>query len=94
MAVKKAARKPYGKPPRYRLLDHTLITRGASVGVIGQKRPTQFHLESATYDWFGLVRVGRNGFDSRWRYHVFIDLRALRSHFAHTICLFFYAFCA
>jgi len=46
-------------------LDHTLITRGASVGVIGQKRPTSIHLESATYDWFGLPRVGRNGFDSR-----------------------------
>jgi hypothetical protein len=45
--------------------DHTLITRGASVGVIGQKRPTRIHLESSTYDWFGLVRVSRNGFDSR-----------------------------
>ena len=47
-------------------LDHTLITRRASVGVIGQKRPTFIDLESATYDWFGLVRVGRNGFDSRY----------------------------
>jgi hypothetical protein len=32
-------------------LDHTLITRRASVGVIGQKRPTFIDLESATYDW-------------------------------------------
>src|SRR5579863_4373155 len=47
-------------------LDHTLITRGASVGVIGQKRPPCIYLESSTYDWFGLPRVGRNGFDSRW----------------------------
>ena len=46
-------------------LDHTLITRGASLGVIGQKRETWFHLEAATYDWFGPVRVGRNAFDSR-----------------------------
>ena len=46
--------------------DHTLITRGASVGVIGQKRPTCIHLESATYDWFGLVQVARNGFESRF----------------------------
>jgi hypothetical protein len=58
-------------------LDHTLITRRASVGVIGQKRPTLIQLESATYDWFGLVRMDRNGFDSRWRYHVFIYLRRL-----------------
>jgi hypothetical protein len=47
-------------------LDHTLITGGASVGVIGQKRPPCIYLESSTYDWFGLPRVGRNGFDSRW----------------------------
>jgi hypothetical protein len=26
---------------------------------------TCIYLESATYDWFGLVRMGRNGFDSR-----------------------------
>jgi hypothetical protein len=32
-------------------LYHTLITRRASVGVIGQKRTTLIHLESATYDW-------------------------------------------
>jgi len=56
---------PYGKSTRYHGLDHTSITRGASVGVIGQKRPTCIHLESSTYDWFGLPRVGRNGFDSR-----------------------------
>jgi hypothetical protein len=43
-----------------------LITRGASVGVIGQKRPPCIYLESSTYDWFGLPWVGRNGFDSRW----------------------------
>ena len=30
--------------------DHTLITRRASVGVIGQKRPTRIHLEAATFD--------------------------------------------
>ena len=44
--------------------DHTLITRGASVGVIGQKRATCIYLESVAYDWFGLLRAGRNGFDS------------------------------
>jgi len=36
------------------------------VGGIGQKRPTCIHVKSNTYDWFGLVRVGRNGFDSRY----------------------------
>ena len=45
--------------------DHTLITPQASVGVIGQKRATCIYLESVTYDWFGLLRAGRNGFDSR-----------------------------
>jgi len=45
--------------------DHTLITRGASVGGIGQKRQTRIRLESSTYDRFGLPRMGRNGFDSR-----------------------------
>jgi hypothetical protein len=50
-----------------RSLDHTLITRGASVGVTGQKMAACFHLKSATYDWFGLHRMGRNGFDSRFR---------------------------
>ena len=43
-----------------------MITRGASVGDIGQKRPSGICLESATYDCFGLVRKGRNGFDSRY----------------------------
>jgi hypothetical protein len=56
----------YGKATRYRGFDHTLITRGASVGVIGQKRSTCIHLESASYGWFGLVRMARNGFDSRY----------------------------
>jgi hypothetical protein len=72
--------------------DHTLITRRASVGGIAQKRTTRVYLESATYDWFGLPRTGRNGFDSRWRYHVVIDLQAFRSHFGDTTCLCFYAF--
>jgi hypothetical protein len=36
------------------------------VGVLGPKRPTRFHLELSTYDWFGLHRTGRNGFDSRY----------------------------
>ena len=37
------------------------------MGDIGQKRLTRIHLESATNDWFGLDRMGRNGFDSRFR---------------------------
>jgi hypothetical protein len=47
------------------------------------------HLESAICDQFGLGQVGRNGFDSRWRYHSFIDLQEFRSHFAHTMSLCF-----
>src|SRR6516165_9405590 len=43
-------------------------------------------------DDIGLVRVMRSGFDSRWRYHVFIDLRTSCSHFAHTLSLFFKGF--
>jgi len=38
--------------------DHSLITRQASVGVIRQKGPARIQLESATYDWFGLVWSG------------------------------------
>jgi hypothetical protein len=55
-------------------LDHTLITPWASVGVIAQNRAGCIHLKSATYDWFGLPRTARTGFDSRWRYHVVIRL--------------------
>ena len=46
----------------WRGFDHTLITPWASVGAIGQKRSACTCLESATYDWIGLVLVGRNGF--------------------------------
>jgi hypothetical protein len=47
-------------------LDHTLITPRASVGVIGQKRPTLStwnQLLTTGSDWSGW---GRNGFDSRY----------------------------
>ena len=47
-------------------LDHTLITRRASVGVRRQIRGTCIHLESANYDWFGAARIARNGFGSRY----------------------------
>src|SRR5579862_981616 len=60
-----AAKFAYGKAARYRVLDHTLITRNESVGVIGRKRAACFHLYSTTYDWFGRGQVARNGFDSR-----------------------------
>jgi hypothetical protein len=43
-------------------LDHTLITRRASVGVIGQKRPTPLHLESATLSGRKLLKLHRSGF--------------------------------
>jgi hypothetical protein len=33
-----------------------------------RKRLAGIHLESASYDWFRPPRVGRNGFDFRWRY--------------------------
>jgi hypothetical protein len=52
-------RKAYGTASRSQGLDHTLITRGDSVGVVAQKRAACINLESATYDWFGLVRMGR-----------------------------------
>jgi hypothetical protein len=45
--------------------DHTVITRRASVRVAVSKRPFRIHLESASYDWIGLARTTRNGFDSR-----------------------------
>jgi hypothetical protein len=46
--------------------DHTLITPHGSVGVVEWKRPAPIHLKSISYDCLGLVRVARNGFDSRY----------------------------
>ena len=40
--------------------DHTLITRRASVGVIPWKRAACIHLESTSYDWFGVVQHMRD----------------------------------
>jgi Tol biopolymer transport system component len=40
------------------------------VGVISRIGTETVHLECASYDWIGRGRTGRNGFDSRWRYHV------------------------
>jgi hypothetical protein len=45
--------------------DHTLITPGESVGVMALDRPFYIHIQSDSYDWIGLARMRRNGFDSR-----------------------------
>ena len=72
--------------------DHTLITLIESVGIRPKIGSPRLRLECPIYDCIGRLLTGRNGFDSRWRYHGFIDLQALRSRFAHTISLFFYDF--
>ena len=76
--------KAYRMRAGYQRFDHTVITLLESVGVIRRKRPAYIYLESTTYDWFGPGRTARNGFDSRWRYHSFIDLQVFCSPFAHT----------
>lgn len=80
-------KKPAIGPSLRARLDHTLITRWASVGVIAQNRAGCIHLKSATYDWFGLLRTARTGFDSRWCYHLFIMLWASCSRFLYAFWL-------
>jgi len=55
------------------------------VGAPVTKRRAWFYLESATYDWFGLPRMGRNGFDSR--YLVYLNNRAAGKGSVKTIDL-------
>lgn len=56
-----------GSVTRYGRFAHTLLTPFGSVGVSGWKSQAWVYLESTTYEWFGLVRTARNGFDSRKR---------------------------
>jgi hypothetical protein len=46
-------------------LDHALITPQDSIGVIARKGSSCLHVESASYDYIGLDRTARFGFDSR-----------------------------